>query len=50
MATSAIPDLVAGIKDVLAGTDDAAEITASVAALAKPLARDRAWLEQRLAS
>jgi len=47
MATSTIPDLVAGIKDVLATTDDPAEITHSVAALAAPLARDTSWLEPR---
>ena len=47
MATSAISDLVAGIKDVLVRTDEPAEIKQTVAALAEPLARDTSWLEPR---
>lgn len=47
MASSTIPDLVAGIKDVLATTNDPAQITQAVAALAKPLAQDTRWLEPR---
>jgi predicted metal-dependent enzyme (double-stranded beta helix superfamily) len=47
MATTAIPNLVESIKEVLARTQDPAEITRSVAALAKPLASETSWLEPR---
>jgi predicted metal-dependent enzyme (double-stranded beta helix superfamily) len=47
MATMTIPELVAGIKDVLARSSDADEITRSVAAMATPLAADKSWLQPR---
>ena len=47
MNASPIPALIEGIKGVLAETDDPAEITKSVEALAKPLAADVSWLEPR---
>lgn len=47
MSAAGIPELVAGIKEVLARTTDPAVITQSVAALAKPLAADLNWLQPR---
>lgn len=44
MTAATIPDLVAGIKDVLATTSDPAEITRLVAERAAPLAADRSWV------
>jgi len=43
----AIAELVSGIKDVLARTEDPREIAGAVADLAKPFARDTSWLEPR---
>lgn len=47
MAAQPISELVSGIKEVLARTSDPVDITRSVAALAKPLADDKSWLQPR---
>lgn len=47
MAVSSIPELVAGIKDVLGRTSNPDKITQSVAAMAAPFANDKSWLQPR---
>lgn len=47
MAQQTIDNLVTDIKALLARTEDPVEIAAGVAALAKPLAADKSWIEPR---
>ena len=47
MTQPAIDKFVTDIKAVVASTTDPASITEQVAALAKPLADDKSWIEQR---
>ncbi len=47
MSNAAVETFVSQVERVLASTDDAAEITRRVTELARPLAEDTGWLEER---